>query len=58
MHQPIVPEQRADVLDDDKLRTLLARCSGKGFENRRDDAILRLFSTPGYVWPTRRAACR
>jgi site-specific recombinase XerD len=47
MRPPIVPEQRTDVLDDDQLRALLATCAGKDFENRRDNAILRLFIDTG-----------
>jgi site-specific recombinase XerD len=47
MRPPIVPEQRTAVLTDDDLRALLTTCAGKGFENRRDDAILRLFIDTG-----------
>jgi site-specific recombinase XerD len=47
MHPPIVPEQRTAVLDDAALRALLATCNAKTFDDRRDDAILRLFIDSG-----------
>jgi site-specific recombinase XerD len=47
MRPPIVPEQRTDVLDDDTLRALLATCNAKSFDDRRDEAILRLFVDTG-----------
>lgn len=47
MRPPIVPEQRTEVLNEDKLRALLATTTGKGFENKRDEAILRLFIDTG-----------
>ena len=51
MRPPIVPEQRTAVLTDDDLRALLATTVGKGFENRRDEAILRLFIDTGMRLP-------
>jgi site-specific recombinase XerD len=47
MRPPIVPEQRTPVLDDTDLRALLATCASKSFEDRRDDAILRVFIDTG-----------
>jgi site-specific recombinase XerD len=47
MRPPIVPDEQTDVLDDGKLRALLATCDGKTFEDRRDEAILRLFIDTG-----------
>jgi site-specific recombinase XerD len=47
MRPPIVPEVRTDVLDDEQLRALLATCNSKTFDDRRDEAILRLFIDTG-----------
>jgi site-specific recombinase XerD len=47
MRPPIVPEQRTDVVTDEQLRALLATCDTKTFDDRRDDAILRLFIDTG-----------
>ena len=47
MHPPRVPEQQVPVLSDDELRALLKACDGKGFEERRDTAIVRLFVDTG-----------
>jgi site-specific recombinase XerD len=47
MRPPIVPEQRTEVLTDEQLRALLKTCSVKTFEDRRDEAILRLFIDTG-----------
>ncbi|MFN2502754.1 MAG: tyrosine-type recombinase/integrase [Acidimicrobiales bacterium] len=44
---PIVPEVPVPVLGDDELRALLAACSGKSFEDRRDTAIIRLLLDTG-----------
>ncbi len=43
----IVPEQPVPVLTDDELRALLAACASKGFEDRRDTAIIRLLLDTG-----------
>jgi site-specific recombinase XerD len=43
MHAPNVPEQPVPVITEPDLLTLLRHTSGKGFEQRRDHAILRLF---------------
>lgn len=43
MKPPHVPEEPVPVLGDDELRRMLAACEGKGFEERRDMAIVRLF---------------
>jgi len=42
MKAPHVPEQPVAVLSEDELRKLLATCSGTTFEDRRDNAIIRL----------------
>jgi site-specific recombinase XerD len=47
MHPPYVPEAPVPVLTDDQLRALLKTCSGKTFEERRDQAIIRLFLDTG-----------
>jgi site-specific recombinase XerC len=47
MRPPIIPEQAVPVLSDDQIRCLLAACSGKGFRDRRDIAIIRLFLDTG-----------
>jgi integrase/recombinase XerC len=47
MRPPIVPERPVPVLTADQLRALFAKCAGKGFIDRRDEAILRLFSDTG-----------
>jgi site-specific recombinase XerD len=43
MKPPIVPEVPVPVLDDAELKRLLKTTEGKGFDERRDAAILRLF---------------
>jgi site-specific recombinase XerD len=47
MHPPTVPEVPVPVLSEDQLRALLATCAGKGFEERRDTALIRLFLDTG-----------
>lgn len=47
MTPPLLPEVPVPVLDDDELRALLAACSGKEFEDLRDQAIIRLFVDTG-----------
>lgn len=47
MEPPKVPEQPVPVLSEDELRALLAACDGKGFPERRDAAIVRLFIDTG-----------
>jgi site-specific recombinase XerD len=44
---PIVSDQPVPVLSDDQLRALLAACDGRGFEERRDTALIRLFIDTG-----------
>lgn len=44
---PRVPDQPVPVLSTDQLGQLLATCAGKGFAERRDAAILRLFMGTG-----------
>jgi site-specific recombinase XerD len=47
MRPPSVSEVPIPVLSDDELRALLRSCDGTGFEDRRDQAILRVFITAG-----------
>jgi len=47
MKPPRVPEQPPEVLREDELKALLKTCEGKGFESRRDAAILRVFMDTG-----------
>jgi site-specific recombinase XerD len=47
MHPPTVPEVPVPVLSEDQLRALLATCAGKGFDERRDTALIRLFLDTG-----------
>ncbi len=42
-----VPEQPPEVLSDDEIQRLLRACEGKGFEERRDTAIIRLLLDTG-----------
>lgn len=47
MKRPYVPEEPPPVLTGEQLRALLKTCSGRGFEDRRDAAIIRLFADAG-----------
>jgi site-specific recombinase XerC len=48
MKPPRLPELQVPVLSEDDLRKLLATCaSGKGFADRRDHALLRVFIDSG-----------
>lgn len=47
MNMPHVPEQPVPVLTDAELARLFKVTSGKGFEQRRDQALLRLFLDTG-----------
>ena len=47
MRPPIVPETPPPVLREDDLRKLLDACAGTGFEDRRDNAMIRLFLDTG-----------
>lgn len=47
MQQPAVPEPETPVLTDAELTRLLKVTSGKGFEQRRDHAIIRVFIDTG-----------
>jgi integrase/recombinase XerC len=44
---PTVPEDPVPVVDDDALRRLFETCEDRGFEERRDTAILYLFLDAG-----------
>ncbi len=47
MKPPTVLEAPVPVLSDDELRRLLAACEGRGYEERRDAAIIRVFLDTG-----------
>jgi site-specific recombinase XerD len=47
MRPPIVPDQPVPVVPEDGLRRLLAACSGKDFEARRDTAIVMFLLDTG-----------
>jgi site-specific recombinase XerD len=47
LRPPIVPDQPVPVIPDDGLRRLLAACAGKGFEARRDTAMIMLLLDTG-----------
>jgi site-specific recombinase XerD len=47
MKRPAVPVEPVPVLSGEDLRALLAACSGKSFEERRDTAIIRLLVDTG-----------
>jgi site-specific recombinase XerD len=47
MRPPLTPDQPIPVIPDDGLRRLLAACAGKGFEARRDTALLMLLVDTG-----------
>jgi site-specific recombinase XerC len=47
MRAPTVADTPVPVLSDDTLRRLLAACTGRTFEDRRDHAMVRLFCEPG-----------
>jgi len=47
MKPPIIPEQPVPIVPEDGLRRLLAACAGRGFEARRDTAIIMLLLDTG-----------
>lgn len=47
MKRPQVPETAPRVLKDEEIRRLLSTCSGKSFEDRRDEALIRVFLDTG-----------
>ena len=47
MSPPSVPEQPVPILTDDELVRLLAACKGQSLENRRDEAVIRMFIDTG-----------
>ena len=47
MRPPTIPDAPVEVLSDDDLKRLLATCSGRDFEQRRDAAIIRLLADTG-----------
>jgi integrase/recombinase XerC len=47
MRPPIVPEQPVPIFPADSPRRLLAACAGRGFEARRDTAIIMLLLVLG-----------
>jgi site-specific recombinase XerD len=44
---PKVPAKVVEALTDDQLRALLMACQGRGFKDRRDEAIVRLMAETG-----------
>lgn len=47
MTEPDVPDSPPDVIPVEQLRALLATCSGRGFDDRRDRAVLMVFTDTG-----------
>jgi site-specific recombinase XerD len=47
MRPPIIPETPVPVVSDDEIKRLLKACEGKGFDERRDTAIMRLLIDSG-----------
>lgn len=47
MKPPHVPEEPPDVLTDEQLKRILKTCEGRTFEERRDNAIIRLLIDTG-----------
>jgi site-specific recombinase XerD len=47
MSPPSVPEQPVPILTDAELLALIAACKGQSLENRRDEAIIRMFIDTG-----------
>lgn len=47
MHPPAIPEAPVSVLGESELRRLLDTCKGRGFDERRDAAMVRLFIDTG-----------
>ncbi|NWJ71705.1 tyrosine-type recombinase/integrase [Pseudonocardia sp. ICBG1122] len=47
MKPPIVPEKLVPILTDDHIRSILDTCKGASFDERRDNAIIRMFIDTG-----------
>jgi site-specific recombinase XerD len=47
MSPPSVPEQPVPILTDAELVRLIATCKGQSLENRRDEAVIRMFIDTG-----------
>lgn len=47
MSPPTIGEKPVPILTDDEIKALLAACDGRGFDNRRDTAVIRLFVDSG-----------
>jgi site-specific recombinase XerD len=47
MSAPNVPDKPVKMLSNDELKLLMATCTGKDFDERRDQAIIRLFADTG-----------
>jgi site-specific recombinase XerD len=47
MSPPTVPEQPVPILTDAELVALIAACKGQSLENRRDEAVIRMFIDTG-----------
>ena len=48
---PKIDEKSVAVVPPDALRRLLDTCKGRGFDDRRDAALMTLFIDSGLVWP-------
>lgn len=47
IQQPAVPEKEVDVPSEDAVRALLKACAGTRFEDRRDEALIRVLMDSG-----------
>ncbi len=47
LRKPKIPDTPVPILSDEELRAMLEACSGAGFEERRDTALVRLFIDTG-----------
>jgi len=47
MSPPMVPEKPVPVLTEEQIRALIATCRGKTLEDRRDEALIRVFLDTG-----------
>jgi site-specific recombinase XerD len=47
MHPPAIPEQPVPLVGTEQLHALIAACQGNTFENRRDEALIRMLLDTG-----------
>jgi site-specific recombinase XerD len=47
MHPPTIPEQPVPLVGTEQLQALIAACKGNTFENRRDEALIRMLLDTG-----------